>query len=795
MILVSVLLGFLAAVCAPLVYRFVGKNTGWVLAAVPAALTVYFAGFLGEVAQGNYIRQVVPWVPGFDVNLSFMVDGLSVFFALIVTVVGTFILIYSSGYIGRNEQAGRFYASLVAFMASMIGMVFADNVITLYVFFELTSFTSFFLIGFHHESATSRRAAWQALLVTNIGGLALLAGVFMMANIAGSFEISEILTQPEALQASGLYVPILLCLLAAAFTKSAQYPFHFWLPNAMAAPTPVSAYLHSATMVKAGIYLLARFSPALSGTPEWVWIVTAVGAFTMLLSAWLSLGFSDLKQILAYSTVMALGLLTMLLGMGGEAAITACIVFIVVHALYKASLFMVAGAIDHETGTREVGDLRGLRKTMPIAFGAAIVAGLSMAGFPPFIGFIGKEIVYEAALQYGTVYGILVAVSLLANVAIVGAAGVVAVRPFFGEPTEAARKATNGPVSLWLGAAVLAAIGLIYGLLPGLVDEGLIAPAAAAVMGAPSVNVHLALWHGFNLPLLLSGITVALGVGVYFMWDKLSASNGMGVFKRVFAKAPDNGYDVSVDAILAFGRAQTNFIQTGVMRHGVAVSFAVTGLLVLITMFVKYGLVLPAPTDFADIRAHEWMIGVAITVAGVAAALVKSRIVAVLVLGVSGFSIALIYINFGAPDLAMTQFLVETLTVVIIALVLIKLPKDPVVNQSKGGRARDLAIAASVGVSITVVMLAVLQIPFSSEVVDFYSQASYLEAHGRNIVNVILVDFRGIDTLGETIVISMAGLSIFSIVLLTVKEKWRGQPVDDADVNEIGNDKTEEATR
>ena len=779
MILVSVLLGYLAAVCAPLVYRFVGKNTGWVLAAVPAAMTVYFTGFLGEVAQGNYIRQVLPWVPGFDVNLSFMVDGLSIFFALIVTVVGTFILIYSSGYLGRNEQAGRFYASLVAFMASMVGMVFADNVITLYVFFELTSFTSFFLIGFHHESATSRRAAWQALLVTNIGGLALLASVIMMATLAGSFEISEILSQPEALQSSGLYVPILLCLLAAAFTKSAQYPFHFWLPNAMAAPTPVSAYLHSATMVKAGIYLLARFSPALSGTPEWIWIVTAVGAFTMLMSAWLSLSFTDLKQILAYSTVMALGLLTMLLGMGGEAAITACIVFIVVHALYKASLFMVAGAIDHETGTREVNSLSGLRKTMPIAFGAAIVAGLSMAGFPPFIGFIGKEIVYEAALQHGTLYGILVAVSLLANVAIVGAAGVVAVKPFLGDPSEAAGKASNGSVGLWLGAVVLAGLGLIYGLLPGLVDEGLIGPAAAAVMGAPSVDVHLALWHGFNIPLLLSGITVALGLGVYYAWDKIRESRGMAFFKRVFAQAPDNGYDVTVDGVMAFGRKQTSLIQSGVMRHGIITAFAFTGLLVMITMIIKYGITLPALDSFGDILAHEWMIGIAMIVAGVSAALVKSRIVAVLVLGVSGFSIALIYINFGAPDLAMTQFLVETLTVVIIALVLIKLPKDPEVKHTTAGRMGKWAIAGLLGLSVTVVMFAVLQIPFTSEVVEFYRQNSYLEAHGRNIVNVILVDFRGIDTLGETIVISMAGLSIFSILMLTVKEKWRGKPVEE----------------
>lgn len=781
MILASVLVGFFAALLAPYLYRLAGRNTGWVLAMVPAAISVWYASLLPRVADGQALRQVIPWVPGFDVNLSFLVDGLSLFFVLVVTVIGTFISIYSSGYIGRNDQAGKFYLSLFAFMASMIGMVLADNIITLYVFFELTSFTSFFLIGFHHEEAASRRAAWQALLVTNIGGLALLASLLLMAQVTGSFEISEILSQPEALQNSGLYLPILLCLLGAAFTKSAQFPFHFWLPNAMQAPTPVSAYLHSATMVKAGIYLLARFSPGLSGTPEWIMIVTSVGAFTMLMSAWLSLGYTDLKQILAYSTVMALGLLTMLLGMGGEAAITACLVFIVVHALYKASLFMVAGAIDHEAGTRQVPQLSGLRKTMPIAFGAAIIAGLSMAGFPPFIGFIGKEIIYEAALHYEAVYGILVGVSILANVAIVAAAGVVTIKPFLGEPSDAARAAHNGPVALWLGPVVLAGLGLIYGLLPGLVDEGLIAPAAASVLGAPHIEVHLALWHGLNLPLLFSAITVALGVAAYIGWEKIRPSAGMQWFSRWFAQGPDNGYDHSVNGMLAFAKGQTNFIQTGVMRYGLGVAFAVTGLLVLPTLIIKNGLVLPNLESFEDVRAYEWILAGAIVVAGISAAVVQSRIAAVLVLGVAGFAISLIYVNFGAPDLAMTQFLVETLTVVIIALVLVKLPKWTRMPESNAGRARDLIIAALCGVSVTAVMLAVLQTPFTSEAVDFFRQTSYVEAHGRNIVNVILVDFRGLDTLGETIVIAIAGLSIFSIVWLTVKDKWAAGHGDASD--------------
>lgn len=777
MMFLSVLLGYVAAVCAPLVYRIANRNAGWVLALVPVTLAALFLTQVPNVAGGEFLRQVIPWVQGFDVQFSFLLDGLSLFFALIVTVIGAFILIYSSGYIGEHHQAGRYYASLMAFMASMVGMVLSDNVITLYVFFELTSLMSFFLIGFNHEEAPSRKAAWQALLVTNVGGLALLAGLILMATIAGSYEISEILTQPDALQASPLYVPILLCLLAAAFTKSAQFPFHFWLPNAMAAPTPISAYLHAATMVKAGIYVLARFSPALSGTPEWIWIVTAVGAVTLLISAWLSLGYNDLKQILAYSTVMALGLLTMLLGMGGEAAITACIVFIVVHALYKASLFMVAGAIDHQAGTRDVRQLRGLRKTMPVTFAAAIIAGLSMAGFPPFIGFIGKEIVYEAALQHETAYGLLVAAAVVANIAIVGAAGVVSIRPFLGEPTSQAKTASDGPVALWLGALVLAVLGLLYGVVPGLVDETLIGPAAASVLGAPYLDFHLALWHGLNLPLLLSAVTVALGVAVYFGWDKIRRSSAMTWFSRWFARGPNNGYDHVVDGVMSFARVQTNLIQTGIMRYGMGTAFAVTALLVLVTFFIKYGAVLPSWEMFGDVRPYEWIIAISMILAAVAAAVARKRIAAILILGISGFSIALIYINFGAPDLAMTQFLVETLTVVIIALVLVKLPRGEREEARTPGLIRDITIAVFTGLTVTAVMLAVLEVPFTSEVVEYFRQTSLLEARGRNIVNVILVDYRGLDTLGEAIVIGMAGLSVISIVWLTIRRKKPDGPV------------------
>jgi multicomponent Na+:H+ antiporter subunit A len=769
-ILITVLVGFVAAAVAPFLFRVTGRFTGWILALVPAAITAWYIQYLPRVAGGEIIRESIPWVPGFDVHLSFVVDGLSLFFVLLVAFIGTFIFIYASGYMGVAQFAGRFYASLAAFMAAMFGMVLADNIVTLYVFFELTSFTSFFLISYKHEYESARRAAWQSLLVTNLGGLALLASVLLMAGITGSFEISEILTQPEALQQSPLYLPILLCLLGAAFTKSAQYPFYFWLPNAMEAPTPVSAFLHSATMVKAGIYLLARFSPALSGTPEWIWIVTGFGAFTMVVSSWLSLGYTDLKRVLAYSTVMALGLLTMLLGMGGEAAITACIVFIVVHALYKAALFMVAGAIDHEAGTRDVSELRGLRKVMPITFAAAIIAGLSMAGIPPFFGFIGKEIIYEAALEYETTFAILVVIAVLANVAVVAAAGVVALKPFLGEMSEAAKRVHKEPLALWIGPIVLAVIGLSLGILPGVVDEGFIAPAAMTVLGAPEIDFYLALWHGINLPLILSAITVALGVGMYILYDRARESRPMGLFRRTMAEAPENGYDLTMTGVLGFAKWQTNLLQPGIVRYSMATVFAVAGVLIAITAIVKMGIIMPDFAAWTEVRLYEGMLLFTMVLSAFAALVVKSRLGSVLALGIAGFAIALIYISFGAPDLAMTQFLVETLTVIIFVLVLIEIPRQTIIEKASS-KARDAVIGVVAGLAVTVTMLGVLSQPFNSTMAEYYAQYSYTEAHGRNIVNVILVDFRAVDTLGETVVLVVAGLSIFALVWATIRRR------------------------
>jgi multicomponent Na+:H+ antiporter subunit A len=403
--LAAVFSSFGAALAAPWLHRVTRGATAPLLALLPASLLIYFASFAGRIAKGERVTVSYAWAPNLGVNLSFALDGLSLLFALLICGIGALVVIYAGGYLAGHHQLGRFYAFLLLFMASMLGLVLADNLLLLFVFWELTSISSFLLIGFDHEQEASRAAALQALLVTGGGGLALFAGMILLGLAGDSFELSTLLARGDMVRGDTRYLPILLLVVAGAFTKSAQVPFHFWLPGAMAAPTPVSAYLHSATMVKAGVYLLARLSPILGETATWTAIVAPVGAITMLLGGVIALYQTDLKRILAYSTISALGTLVLLLGLGTAAAITAAIVFLFAHALYKGALFMVAGALDHETGTRDVEQLGGLRRAMPVTAVVAALAAVSLAGFGPVVSFIGKELLLEAVLAGGSARG------------------------------------------------------------------------------------------------------------------------------------------------------------------------------------------------------------------------------------------------------------------------------------------------------------------------------------------------------------------------------------------------------
>jgi multicomponent Na+:H+ antiporter subunit A len=758
--LTAVLSGFALSLAAPWLQRRARGATGWILALLPLSLFIYLAGFISAIAAGQVFTVSYPWVPSLGVNLSFYLDGLSLTFALLISGIGALVVIYAGGYLAGDERVGRLYLFLLMFMASMLGLALAGNLITLFIFWELTSVSSYLLIGFDHERAEARAAALQALLVTGLGGLALLAGFVMLGLAGGSFELSTLLNQGEIIRSHPLYLPMLLLVLLGAFTKSAQFPFHFWLPGAMEAPAPISAYLHSATMVKAGVYLLARLTPVLGDTTEWHYIVTITGAVTMLVGAAMALAQTDLKRILAYSTVSSLGTLTLLIGLGTTLAIKAAMVFLLVHSLYKGALFLVTGALDHETGTRDVEQLGGLRRVMPITAAAAALAALSMAGLPPLFGFISKELLYEAKLHAPRADWLITGAGVLANVIMVSLAAVITLRPFFGRKRETPKEAHEAPLSMLLGPALLALLGLVIGILPDTIVAPLVAAAVSAARAEPT-EIHLALWHGINPILMLSVATVAGGVCLYLLRRKLYWLN-----RRLHAAAeygPARWYNFALDGVMALAKAQTRVLQNGYLRVYLLIAIATTLGLAGYALFRRVGLAQPATP--LDVRSYEWIVAAVILGAAIATVRSSSRLAAVAALGVVGFGIALIYILYGAPDLAKTQFAIETLTVVLFVLVLYRLPRFA--NYSgKPTRARDLIVALSVGALMTTLLLAVVAVPRDSRLAGFFAENSVLLAKGRNIVNVILVDFRGLDTLGEITVLSVAAIGVFALLRL-----------------------------
>jgi multicomponent Na+:H+ antiporter subunit A len=764
-IILAVLLVFVAAVLAPFLHRFLGRRTGWCLALLPAALFVLFLSKFRHFESGEVLRFTYSWVPSLGLDLSFYADGLSYLFILLITGIGAAVLIFGGGYLKGHPLQGRFYGFLLMFMGSMLGLVSADNLLLLFIFWELTSVSSYLLIGFKHEDSEARQSAWRALLITGGGGLALLAGILLMGGITGSYSFSQLLTQAGTIQDHPLYLPVLLLVLGGVVTKSAQVPFHFWLPGAMSAPTPVSAYLHSATMVKAGIFLLARLNPVLGGTAEWHYLVTLMGALTMLIGALMALPQTDLKRFLAYSTVSALGTIVMLLGLSTSLATKAAMVFLLVHSLYKASLFMVAGAVDHETGTRDVLSLGGLARVMPITSVAAGLAALSMSGFPPLLGFISKELLYEAKIQAPDVSPFLLGVGVLANMVNVAVAIKVGIRPFWGRPGKACCDAHEAPFALWIGPMVFAATGLLFGLFPDLATP-LLTPAVGAVK-AEEVDFALKLWHGINPVFMLSVATVLGGVVLFRLRNHIRR---LGEWLRRFSAVnPSRLYDAGLDLLLALARWQTRFFQHGLLRRYILVFvFIFGGLLLYSLLQLQEGSI---RWDFSGIHLLDVALAGVILAATLTVTRARSRMTAVVALGVVGYGIALIQVMYSAPDLAITQILVETLTVILFVFLFYRMPRFK--NFSTPLRkARDAFIALFCGGVVTLLVLKAVSLQIETPISRYFADESYVSAFGRNVVNVILVDFRALDTLGEILVLSLAAMGV--VALLKLKRNGGG---------------------
>ncbi|MDX8352063.1 putative monovalent cation/H+ antiporter subunit A [Cognatiyoonia sp. IB215182] len=724
---------------------------------IASVLFVYFAQMIPAISAGESLRLVWAWVPSLGVNVSFLVDGLSLTFALLITGIGALVMLYSARYLAGHEHQARFSLFLTSFMLAMLGVVLSDNLLGLFVFWELTTITSYLLIGFGHASPKSRRSALQALLVTGVGGLALLAAIIMIGNVAGTFELSEIRAMPGVLTESALYLPILILVLLGTFTKSAQIPFHFWLPNAMAAPTPVSAYLHSATMVKAGVYLMARMHPSLSGTEVWLWTLTIAGAVTMVFASVMALRQTDLKQALAYTTLMALGALTLLLGNDTAYTITAAATFLVVHSLYKAALFLVVGILDHQTGTRDANKLFGLAPSMPITATAAAIAALSMAGFPPFLGFIGKELKYAGAIAVASEPILVAGAILIASALMVAIAGIVSFRPFWSKSGEPLPNITEAPWPMLAGPLILALLGAIFGIFPDLMANTLVNPTVDAILAGAEEARPLQLWAGVNLPLMLSIATFVLGFTIYYY--KIALRNWL---IDLVNRSPsfDRGWDNLLAGLLAACKWQTRLIQTGVLRRYMFLTFA-TALAALAGTLWLRDVALPA-INVPDVTAADWLVFLLVLLGTALTAATSSRIAAIAGLGVVGIGIAMIFILYSAPDVAITQLLVETLIVVLFAAAALRLPH--LGAEPLRGRPWDALLAIGLGVATTAVLLVVTAGPIDLELTEFFQTASWPQAFGQNIVNVILVDFRALDTFGEIAVVLVAAISIYALL-------------------------------
>ena len=720
--------------------------------------------WLPKNIQNQTLRISLDWAPQLGIAFSFHLDGLSYLMAILITGIGGLILIYGGAYLKTHPSIARFLTIVLLFMSAMLGLVLSGNALLLFLFWELTSVTSFLLIGFDHERPNARAGAWQALLVTASGGLFMLAGFALLYIVSNTFEIQTWIQQAQHIQQHPLAPAAFILILIGAMAKSAQFPFHFWLPNAMEAPTPVSAYLHSATMVKAGVYLLMRLFPLFRSMPIWENTVPLIGIITLTGGALLALGQTDLKRILAYTTVGALGGLVFLLGLGTPAAIKAIVVFLLAHALYKGSLFLVAGGIDHAVHNRNITELGGLSKAMPYTSLAAMLSALAMLGLPPFLGFIAKELIYESAMT--TEYPMLTVPAVIGFTAMAGAALWLGFAPFWAKPARQFHP--HGEISpLYLPPLILALFGFLTGIAPQTTADMLIKPAVMAM--SPQVStVKLILWHGITPYLLLSALTALLAGAMYPLRHALIALAAR-LWSSVRFFGPANLYNKALETILAFAAWQTRMLQSGYLRMYVLFIALTTIALTTYTAWTRLAGSFPLP-EWSAPRFYDYVLIVIIIIAAITVTRTTSRLATIAMLGAIGYSIAILFMLYSAPDLSMVQFAIETLTVILFVLVIYRLPKF-IQRTKRIPNVSDLIISLASGGLMTLLMLLVSSHTSDSTLSDFYSYNSLSNAYGRNVVNVILVDFRGLDTLGEITVLAIAAIGVLALIQLTLGDK------------------------
>ncbi|MDG9668954.1 monovalent cation/H+ antiporter subunit A [Hahella sp. CR1] len=755
----------LAPLLGALVPLFSGRSGRSALALsvalFPAWALVYMLIQAQAVLDGETLRFAVDWIPAIGLQLAFRLDGLGLLFCLLILIIGLLVILYARYYLSEQENMGRFYSYLLLFMTAMLGIVLSNNLLQLWLFWELTSISSFLLISFWSHKSDARKGARMALAITGAGGLALLAGLLLIGNMVGDYSLDTVLANGALIKADPAYPVALILLLLGAFTKSAQFPFHFWLPHAMAAPTPVSAYLHSATMVKAGIFLLARFYPAMSGTDMWFLAVSMTGLITLLYGAFTALFQHDLKGLLAYSTISHLGLITLLLGMNTRLAAVAAVFHIINHATFKASLFMAAGIIDHESGSRDMRKLNGLWKYMPHTAALAMVAASSMAGVPLLNGFLSKEMFFAETLDQSTLGGLSWVIPVLATVG--GAFSVAYSLRFIhdvffnGDPIDLPRTPHEPPRYMKVPVEILVALCLLVGVFPNYVVNSLLNAASAAVLNGRLPEYSLAIWHGFNIPMLMS--LAAMAGGLYIYYNRRMLFQFHAQFPQHDAKQIFEG---AVQYVAKQCERIIDALENGSLQRYVF-------LLLLFALMFMAGPLLDLHHS-AGSRPQLELNGVVLTgaillsLSAVATVIwARRRFIALLSLSVTGLIVSIAFAYFSAPDLALTQLSVEIITVILLMLALFFLPQTTLKESSPNRLTRDLSLAALIGGVVGSISYALMTRPLLS-ISDYYLTHSKTGGGGDNVVNVILVDFRGFDTLGEITVLGIAALGIYKLI-------------------------------
>ncbi len=769
--LLAVLLPFIIAIIIPFLSKWKYKvHTGYLVTVVPVIVFIYFAQFLGHGFEP--VQRYYSWMPSLNIDISFNLDGLSLLFVLLISGIGALVAFYSTYYLHTSEQLGHFYVYFLLFMGSMLGVVLSDNIYVLYFFWELTSLSSFLLIGFWHFKETSRYGALKSMLITVFGGLSMLGALVFMNVITGTTSVQQMISQQEAILNNEYFPFILVLLLLGAFTKSAQFPFHIWLPDAMEAPTPVSAYLHSATMVKAGIYLVARFSPMLSSSEWFFIIVSTAGIVTLCWGSYMAVRQTDLKAILAFSTISQLGMIMAMLGFGTEAAVFAAMFHILNHATFKGSLFMVAGIVDHETGVRDIRKLGGLMSFLPITATLALFASFSMAGVPlPFLnGFYSKELFFQASNDLNNVLtgyaGFLQ--SAIPYLAVLGSifTFVYSMYFFFGtfrgkaQLDKLSKKPHEAPVGMLISPIVLVAAVIIIGLFPHLINESFIAHAAEAVSGIASTH-HISFWHGIKPALIMSLTVVVFGTILV-----LSLPSWRFLYNIVPGPLSLNKfYDGMVYRVERYSEKITKGYMNGSLSRYVRLILVAIMVVTFTIMALTDGFTIEFD-NLSGVTLPELCVAVMMVLAAVGTILTNNRIAAILILGVAGYGLSILFVLYRAPDLALTQLIIETVTVALFLLAFYHLPDLKKKKEGIGTKAMNLIISIGFGLLMTMVAISAHSSKWFDSIAEYFIHTSHELGGGNNIVNVILVDMRGLDTMFEITVLGIAAMAIYGLIKL-----------------------------